>query len=68
VKKPLLFSAILVAVFLLLDQWIKLTIKTQFAPGEFKPLLGDWLVLHYTENPGMAFGQTFGASMWANFP
>jgi len=22
-------------------------------------------VLHYTENPGMAFGQTFGASMWA---
>jgi signal peptidase II len=65
VKKPLVFSAILVAVLLLLDQWIKLTIKTQFAPGEFKPLLGDWFVLHYTENPGMAFGQTFGASMWA---
>ncbi len=64
-KKPLLFSAIIVAVLLLLDQWIKLTTKTQFAPGEFKPLLGDWLVLHYTENPGMAFGQTFGASMWA---
>jgi len=63
VKKPLVFSAILVAVLLLLDQWIKLTIKTQFAPGEFKPLLGDWFVLHYTENPGMAFGQTFGASM-----
>jgi signal peptidase II len=65
VKKPLLFSAILVAVLLLLDQWIKLTIKTQFSPGEFKPLLGNWLALHYTENPGMAFGQTFGASMWA---
>lgn len=64
-KKPLLFSAILVAVLLLLDQWIKLTIKTQFSPGEFKPLLGNWLALHYTENPGMAFGQTFGASMWA---
>jgi signal peptidase II len=65
VKKPLLFSAILVAVLLLLDQWIKLTIKTQFSPGEFRPLLGNWLALHYTENPGMAFGQTFGASMWA---
>ncbi|MEY4804770.1 MAG: hypothetical protein RL331_1289 [Bacteroidota bacterium] len=64
-KKPLLFSAILVAVLLLLDQWIKLTIKTQFSPGEFKPLLGNWLALHYTENPGMAFGQTFGASIWA---
>jgi signal peptidase II len=61
----MLFSAILVAVLLLLDQWIKLTIKTQFSPGEFRPLLGNWLALHYTENPGMAFGQTFGASMWA---
>ncbi len=64
-KKPLLFSVILVTVLLLLDQWIKLTIKTQFSPGEFRPLLGNWLALHYTENPGMAFGQTFGASMWA---
>jgi signal peptidase II len=65
VKKPLLFSAILVLSLLLLDQWIKLTIKTQFSPGEFRPLLGNWLALHYTENPGMAFGQTFGASLWA---
>jgi len=65
VKKPLLFSAILVGILLLLDQWIKLTIKTQFEPGQFEPLLGNWLVLHYTENQGMAFGQTFGASMWA---
>ena len=64
-KKPLLFSAILVGILLLLDQWIKLTIKTQFEPGQFEPLIGNWLVLHYTENPGMAFGQTFGASMWA---
>ena len=64
-KKPLLFSAILVGILLLLDQWIKLTIKTQFEPGQFEPLLGNWLVLHYTENQGMAFGQTFGASMWA---
>jgi signal peptidase II len=65
VRKQLTFSAILVLVLLLLDQWIKLSIKTQFAPGEFKPLLGNWFVLHYTENPGMAFGQTFGASIWA---
>jgi len=65
VKKPLLFSAILVGILLLLDQWIKLTIKTQFEPGQFEPLIGNWLVLHYTENPGMAFGQTFGATMWA---
>lgn len=64
-RKQLTLIAALVFVLLLLDQWIKLTIKTQFTPGEFKPLLGNWLVLHYTENPGMAFGQTFGASIWA---
>jgi len=65
VRKQLTLSAVIVFVLLFLDQWIKLTIKTQFTPGEFKPLLGNWLVLHYTENPGMAFGQTFGASIWA---
>jgi len=65
VRKQLTICAVLVLVLLLLDQWIKLSIKTQFSPGEFKPLLGNWLVLHYTENPGMAFGQTFGASIWS---
>ncbi|MBM3917395.1 MAG: lipoprotein signal peptidase [Sphingomonadales bacterium] len=64
-RKQLTICAVLVLVLLLLDQWIKLSIKTQFSPGEFKPLLGNWLVLHYTENPGMAFGQTFGASIWS---
>ncbi|MFM7643219.1 MAG: signal peptidase II [Sphingomonadales bacterium] len=64
-RKQLTICAVLVLVLLLLDQCIKLSIKTQFSPGEFKPLLGNWLVLHYTENPGMAFGQTFGASIWS---
>lgn len=63
-KQALLISAI-VLLLLVLDQWIKLTIKTQFYPGEYQPVFGSWFVLHYTENPGMAFGQTFGASLWA---
>ena len=33
-------------------------------PGETRPLIGDWLVLDYIENPGMAFGTTFGAGIW----
>lgn len=33
-------------------------------PGEVRPLFGDWLVLDYIENPGMAFGTTFGTSKW----
>lgn len=64
-RKQLVFSAALVCILLLLDQLIKLYIKINFAPGEFQPLLGNWFILHYTENPGMAFGQTFGASIWA---
>ena len=64
-KKQALFTSALVILLLILDQWIKLTIKTQFYPGEYKPVIGSWFVLHYTENPGMAFGQTFGATLWA---
>ncbi|MFM8595772.1 MAG: signal peptidase II [Flavobacteriales bacterium] len=64
-KKQALFISAIVLLLLLLDQWIKLWIKTQFYPGEYQPVFGSWFVLHYTENPGMAFGQTFGASMWA---
>jgi signal peptidase II len=64
-KKQALFISAIVIVLLFLDQWIKLTIKTQFSPGEYKQVFGSWFVLHYTENPGMAFGQTFGATLWA---
>jgi signal peptidase II len=64
-KKQALFISAIVFVLLFLDQWIKLTIKTQFYPGEYKQVFGSWFVLHYTENPGMAFGQTFGATLWA---
>ena len=50
---------------LLIDQIIKIWIKSSFIQGEIPtPLLGDWFQLHYIENPGMAFGTTFGSSMW----
>lgn len=54
----------LVALILILDQVLKVYIKTHFSPGEVSPLIGDWFVLDYTENPGMAFGTTFGSAMW----
>lgn len=52
------------ALILILDQIIKVYIKTHFQPGESYPLLGDWFVLEYIENQGMAFGTTFGSKMW----
>lgn len=54
----------IVALILILDQALKIYIKTHFVPNDVVPLLGDWFVLDYTENPGMAFGTVFGASMW----
>lgn len=49
---------------LLIDQILKVYIKTTFSPGETHSILGDWFILDYTENQGMAFGTTFGSAKW----
>lgn len=38
--------------------------KTHFAPDEVYPVAGDWFVLQYIENQGMAFGTKFGSEAW----
>lgn len=63
-KKNLLIVGAVVALILLIDQAIKIYIKTHFAPGESVSVFGDWFVLEYIENQGMAFGTTFGNKMW----
>ncbi len=45
---------------ILLDQLAKIIVLNTMLPHESIPLLGDWLKLTFTENPGMAFGITFG--------
>lgn len=65
VKKNLLIVAAVVVAILALDQIVKIYVKTHFGPGESLPVIGDWFVMQYTENQGMAFGTTFGASIWA---
>jgi len=54
----------IVFAILALDQIIKIYVKTHF-DADTHPVLGDWFVMEYTENQGMAFGTTFGASHWA---
>jgi signal peptidase II len=46
---------------ILIDQIVKLTIHHYMIEGEEIVVLGDWLKLHYTTNPGMAFGLEFGS-------
>lgn len=53
----------LLTVFLVLfaDQFIKLYIKAHYPLGEVGRL-ADWCIIHFTENPGMAFGFEFGGA------
>ncbi len=50
------------AVVLVIDQATKVAVRLNMAMPPYRsiPLIGDWLKLTYTENPGMAFGITFG--------
>jgi signal peptidase II len=64
VKKNLVIVGAVVALILFLDQFIKVYIKSHFAPGESVSIFGDWFVLEYLENQGMAFGTTFGNKIW----
>jgi len=51
-KKPL----IIILVILLIDQSLKVWIKTHMFIGQEIHVIGDWFILHFTENNGMAFG------------
>ncbi len=44
---------------LLADQVSKVLVKTNMTLGESIPVLGNWFVIHFTENYGMAFGMEF---------
>jgi signal peptidase II len=46
----------LVLGILLLDQVIKILIKTNMTIGEEIHVIGNWFIIHFTENNGMAFG------------
>lgn len=45
---------------LLIDQGLKIWVKTSFYLDEELPIFGDWFRLHFTENRGMAFGIEIG--------
>lgn len=55
-KRPL----IIIFLVLLIDQLIKIYIKTHFFLGEEVHIAGDWFIIHFTENNGMAYGMEFG--------
>ncbi|WP_447639901.1 MULTISPECIES: lipoprotein signal peptidase [Chitinophagaceae] len=52
--------ALIIVSLLLLDQIIKIYIKTHYFLGEEHNVLGSWFRLHFIENEGMAWGMKFG--------
>lgn len=63
-KKKLTLVGIIILALLIIDQVVKIYIKTSFSSDEVKFVFGEWFALHYIENQGMAFGTTFGSEMW----
>ncbi len=53
-------SLIIITIILLADQILKFWIKLNMSLGEEIHVFGDWFIIHFTENKGMAFGLTFG--------
>ena len=55
--RNLIFLGVLLVV---IDQVIKVLVKTNMTLGENIPVLGNWFQLVFVENKGMAFGMSFG--------
>ena len=51
---------ILGVLMVVIDQIIKVLVKTNMGLGESINVAGDWWKLHYVLNDGMAFGMAFG--------
>ncbi len=55
-KKVVLF----IATIIIIDQALKIWIKTNMVIGQEIRLFGNWAFLHFIENNGMAFGMEMG--------
>jgi signal peptidase II len=53
-------SILIVVLVLLIDQILKIWIKTNMTLGQEFKIIGHWFIIHFVENNGMAFGFEFG--------
>lgn len=56
------YLVILVLVILVLDQALKIYIKTNYHLNSSTNVAGNWFQLYFVENPGMAYGWKFGGN------
>jgi len=50
----------IIAAVLIIDQVVKIWVKTTIPLESEIRVLGNWFIIHFTENPGMAFGIELG--------
>lgn len=55
-------SILLILLLLVADQTLKILVKTNMPLYQQIPLLGNWGILHFIENNGMAFGMSLPGS------
>lgn len=55
-NRGLLWSFVVIFVVLLLDQILKIWVRTNMTLGQEIPVIGNWFKLLFIENNGMAFG------------
>ena len=60
--EPLKKSLAIIIGVLFIDQVLKFWVKTHMYLGEEHTVFGNWFIIHFTENPGMAFGMELGGN------
>ena len=61
-KKQARLVVLFVAALIVVDQVVKILVKTNMQIGEDIPLIGEWCRLHFIENEGFAFGMSMGGA------
>lgn len=56
-------SVLFIITVLILDQSLKIWIKTNMTLGQEIHVIGNWFILHFIENNGMAFGMEFAGKV-----
>ncbi|MDR0754064.1 MAG: lipoprotein signal peptidase [Prevotellaceae bacterium] len=59
-NKKSIYAIAAIIIILLIDQTVKILVKTNMSLGESIHVFGNWFQISFTENPGFAFGMEFG--------
>ncbi len=57
------FLLILGIALVVIDQVIKVLVKTHMTIGQHIDVIGDWFKIYFIENEGMAFGMSWGGKV-----